>query len=177
MNQPKSDGLPLAPLASPWYLIAFMLAILPVFELGASVASFEPGDLRWRFGAVGLISGIIPGVSMGLFMAIAGAYFFRHPWTLRVLSVLTVLLALTLLALLGTFTLDALQVRNEVVPQAVKAFTTASIRAVLSIGVGTVVLAVLGFTGFRLASRQRLATRPSTSAQGSLVVGRAAAGS
>jgi hypothetical protein len=175
MNQPKPDVRPLAPLALPTYLVALMLAILPLMELGSAIGSFLPGDLRWRFGAVGLVSGSIAGVVLGLFLAVVAAHLLQHRWALRVLSIAAGIAAFLFLCLIALFTLDALQVRGQVQPQALRSFAIASFRALLSLGVGFVVTTAIAYTGSRLAFGREKRARAASSSETSLLVGRPSA--
>jgi hypothetical protein len=101
---------------SPWavwglYLVALIMAVTPLVELGAMVWPYRPGDLIWRYGALGLAAGHVPNVTVGFALLLALACWRGHARTLRAASFACLVVALLLLPAMAMFALDVGQVR------------------------------------------------------------------
>ncbi len=101
---------------SPWavsglYLLALIIAVSPLLELMATVWPMRPGELLWRYGALGLFAGYMPNVALGLALVMVLAHWRRHTTILRVVGVTSVTLAVVILLVMGMFALDIGQVR------------------------------------------------------------------
>ncbi len=112
------------------------------------------GDLRWRYGAVGLLSGFLLTSLLGMALAVLTAVALRHRRVLAVLFPLNVATAVFLLAAAGMFGLDVLQVRVTVPMESRSLFDVGAMKALFKFGTLTVAFAALG-AGARSSMSQR----------------------
>jgi hypothetical protein len=160
-------------LALPGYLIALSLVFFPLLDAVLSIWPPQPGQVAWRFGAVGLLSRAVMTPLLGLFIAYAVAFALEHRTVLRVISVVSLLAAIAIVGALGLFGLDALQMRSQVVAQAKKAFDAASVTAVMKYLFGVVMLAAFAWGGWKGARSgvERRRVREGGSRESPLLVG------
>ena len=157
-------------LALPTYLVAFSLACIPLFDVAMQVMPMRFSTLRWRFGAFGLASNALMLVVAGLLLATLAAFWFEHGVMQRIMGTITTVLAVLITGGLLLFALDVLQVRREVTPAAVLAFTVASVTAAVKAILGIVTLASLAIGTFRASRAAR--HRVMSSGSENVVVGR-----
>lgn len=138
-------------LSWPVYVVAAMLVLLPLAELFVSIWPLQPGVVRWRFGAVGLLSGALLVPILGIVLAYALAVLLEHRMMQRIIALLSGLVAVALVAAAAGFVLDALQMRVEVRPQAHRSFDMASVLGLGKMLLAMVALVSLGVAGWRSA--------------------------
>lgn len=163
MNRPE-----LRRLAWGAYGVAFLMIAIPLLDSLLGVWPLRVGEVTWRFGAVGLFSRAVMTPVFGLLLALATAIYMEHRVTTRILSILGFAGALLALVAIGFFTLDALQTRASVRPEAAGAFDTASAVAVVKYLLGLVVTTALAVGGWK-ASRKSTG-RESAGETGSVLV-------
>lgn len=146
-------------LASPAYAMAAILVAFPTAEVVLSLIPWRFGVTAWRFSAVGLLSRALMTPMLGVLMLAGLAILLGHRRFLRVLSVLSILGAAVLLVALGTFVLDALEMRGQVRPELKRAFDTASLQAAVKLLISAVWLGMLAAAGFRVTRRARAERR------------------
>lgn len=158
------------PLAWSLHALGLLLVAAPLLDLAAGVGSLNPGQVPWRFGAFGLLSGalVLPLLGFGLMLLAATAL--DQTLIIRLIGVKTGVLVLIVIGVMVMFGLDALQVRAQIRQEAKRAFDLATIKALLTFGLEVVVLATMAMNSFRSAratsTRQGLRKRDS----GTLVV-------
>jgi hypothetical protein len=156
MNQQNVNTGNLAPLAWPLYAVAAMLVVVPLSELGAQLGwTVQPGVLNWRTGAVGLLSGVVMTPMVGLLLAVITASVFEHRWVQRGLAILAGLGALTAVAILAGFTLDAFQLRPAIAANLRRSFTFAMTKAIINFSVTSITLGIICIATARLAWKRR----------------------
>ena len=116
--------------APPALFLALLLVLLPATDFVSNVWPLQPGDFRWRFGMVGLLSGFLLTPLLGMLVAAAAAMLLQHAGLLRVTAVLCGAGAAVLVLLVGVFALDVIQLRPEVTPTALAGFDFANLRAI-----------------------------------------------
>lgn len=89
----------------------------------------EPGAANWRFGAFGLVLSRVSVFLLADVMLFGAAIGLQHKKSLRVLGILHLFLAPILLAGLGLFVLDWLQVRRVMMDRGASSFDLAGLRA------------------------------------------------
>lgn len=139
------------------YPVGALLIIAAVSEPALQIWPFRLGEVRWRFGAVGLMSGAVLGVMFGLVWIMAVAAMLDHRKTLRTASVVCLVMALVLSLVAGFFTLDFLQVRSSVNPNFRGALDLTVLRAMAVLGLSIPAAVGLGIGGWRST---RAAGRP-----------------
>jgi len=139
------------------YPVGALLIIAAVSEPALQIWPFRLGEVRWRFGAVGLMSGAVLGVMFGLVWIMAVAAMLEHRRTLRTASVVCLVMALVLSLVAGFFVLDFLQVRSSVNPDFRGALDLTVLRAMAVLGLSIPAAVGLGIGGWRST---RAAGRP-----------------
>jgi hypothetical protein len=147
---PSTDPTPgRHPLAAPLYLIAFLLVATPLVDYTMNIAPFRFGDVGWRYGVVGLLSGFLLTPLLGCALAAAVASLARQPRMVVAVAALNVLGGGLLLVALLLFALDALQIRNITAPAQLDIFDKAVGRAMLKHLSTSAALLWLGIGGLR----------------------------
>ncbi len=141
-----------------FYLVAALLVVTPVMDTLTNVWPLAFGDLRWRYGAAGLLSGFLLTSLLGMALAVLTAVALRHRRVLAVLFVLNVAAAVVLLAATGLFGLDVLQVRVTVPMESRGLFDVGAVKALVKHGTLVASFAALG-VGARSSMSQRSAGR------------------
>lgn len=140
------------------YLVAALLVVTPLLDVLSNVWPLAIGDLRWRYGTVGLLSGFLLTSLLGMALAVLTAVVLRQRRVLSVLSVLNLVAAVTLLAAAGLFVLDVLQVRGTVPVESRSLFDVGAVKALFKHATLMVSFAALGI-GARSSISQRPADR------------------
>ena len=153
------ENVAMAPsLGRAFYLVAALLVVTPVMDVLTNVWPLTFGDLRWRYGAVGLLSGFLLTSLLGMALAVLTAVALRHRRVLAVLFALNVAAAVVLLAVTGLFGLDVLQVRVTVPVASRDLFDVGAVKALFKHGTLVASFAALG-VGARSSMSQRSAGR------------------
>ncbi len=160
-------------LAWPLYLAGLLVILLTAVDFVATVAPLSPQTVSWRFGAVGMLSRSIMLPTVGLVGILGTAALLEHVRIQRLVMVLGFLASGLLLLAVGMFALDAVQLRNQVGPEAVTSFKASSVVALIKLLSGAVLLAVVGVSGLRMS---RHAARKAHSAGPAAVIVRATGG-
>lgn len=154
---PALETVAMAPsLGRALYLVAALLVVTPLMDVLTNVWPLAFGDLRWRYGAVGLLSGFLLTSLLGMALAVMTAVALRHRRVLSVLFVLNVAAAVVLLAATGLFGLDVLQVRVTVPMENRGLFDVGAVKALFKHGTLMVSFAALG-----VGARSSMSQRPS----------------
>jgi hypothetical protein len=139
------------------YLIAALLAAVPVFDLISTAWPLQPGNLSWRYGFLGLLANFLLTPMLGAVLAAATAALLRHALTLRLLSITFIVLALLLGAGLGLFAMDVVQLRAQLAQEALPNYQRTAIIAACKYLTGMLALLWLGVGGLRTARNLRRA--------------------
>lgn len=149
-----ADRLPLSmrTLARPTYVIAGLLVVLPMLDLVVNVWPIRPGDVQWRYGTLGLLSGFLLTPLLGIVLAYAAAVVLEHRAVIRALAVLSLAVAVGLVVGALLFVLDALQFRSQAPPEALATFDRGMIKAFVKHLVVAGSVGWLGLVGMRGSS-------------------------
>jgi hypothetical protein len=156
-------------LAMPTYLVAFALIVIPPFDTIMQLMPLRPGDPRWRFGAFGLLSNAMMIPLVGLLLAFIAATIYEHVRTRQLLGILTLLIAVGTAGGFVLFGLDALQIRQDVAPNARLAVKVAGITAGAKSILGMITLAGFAYASFKGVKQTRI-TKPKKGS-GGLILG------
>jgi len=149
------------------YLAGAVLVIDQSLILASSIMPFSPGAAQWRFGAVGLAAGRITPLLVADTAIILAAVWLGHRAMLRAWAILHLALVVVVILGLGSFVLDTIQVRQQLVPEAHRGMLLGASR----VGLMLVAMIVWGmWTGWRLLHLLK-ATRPSAQGKRPLIVG------
>jgi hypothetical protein len=141
-----------------------LFVVLPALDFVTNVWPLHVGDLQWRYGTVGLLSGFLLTPLLGVLLATLVAAVLRHALLQRLLAVLDLVAAALLLLGCALFLLDALQYRGNVPAEAKATFDVGTGKALLKHFTGAGVLAWLGVVGWKAARAARLGQARDTAA-------------
>lgn len=139
------------PLLRSLYPVGPLIILSAVLEPFLRVAPFRLGEAPWRFGAVGFFSDSVLGVLFGLIWMMGIAAILENRRVLRVVSALSVLMAVFVALVIGAFALDALQLRGTVNPQIVRSFDGSVLKVLLTLTLSVPVALWIGIAGWRSA--------------------------
>jgi chromate transport protein ChrA len=159
MTPSEHDSETLRIFAWPAYLVAFLFMVTPLVDFVANVWPLHFGDLQWRYGTSGLLSGFLLTPLLGSILATGLAAALGHHRLLRTVAVLDLVAAVLLLAVALSFVLDAVQYRRNVPAEAVATFDLGTVKSFGKHVAVAVVLAWLGRAGLK-APRPRKQYRP-----------------
>ncbi|HKP28561.1 MAG TPA: hypothetical protein VJU15_04135 [Gemmatimonadales bacterium] len=124
---------PSGPASGILYLAAIVILLDQSAILAASIYPIAAGSVNWRFGAVGLLAGRATPFLLADLLLIAGGMLAGHRGFLRFLAVLHVLITVLLLAALGMFVLDTLEVRQLIPLEAREQALASATRAAIAL--------------------------------------------
>jgi hypothetical protein len=127
-------------LATPLYATAGAVGVLPFIELGLTLQPWTPGDVSWRYGAVGLLTRTLVTPLVGLAVLVATAAVLGHRAALRAALVTSLGGVVLLIGATGLFLLDMLTMRAMVRPEATAAFRAGAAMALIKLLAGIGVL-------------------------------------
>jgi hypothetical protein len=130
------------------YLLATLLVLEPMGDLLSQVLPLQPSVLAWRFGFLGFFANNLLTPLLGATLAMVAAAYLGHGRTLRVLSIVSLVVAVVLVVTLGSFTLDALQLRRSVQPAMASRYDAGAAIAVAKY--------LAAIAGFAVLARTRL---------------------
>lgn len=142
-----------APLRAAGYLVLLLAVIFPLLDTFAALTPATLDNATWRFGALGLISNAIMGLSLELFLLAVVATLSNQRRVLLTLAVVSLVVGVLLLGSSVLFTLDMLQTRAKVTPMMKHRFDFASAGALAK-------LLFYGIANFLLARGELVLARP-----------------
>jgi hypothetical protein len=148
------------PLLAAAYLVAALMIVMPMLEVGLSVWPVRAGQTSWRFGTVGLLSQAVMTPLLGILLLTGLALALGQRRLLLVTSILTAVLGLKLLAIVPLFALDAIQMRVQVRPDAHRAFDLSALLAAIKL-MAVLVVSILVAVGTWKARKQLRRAVPS----------------
>jgi len=144
------------------YLVALLFFVFPVVDILTNVWPWEFSGEQWRFGLAGITSNYLISLIFGLLWGACVAAALGHRAVLSAIGVLAGVGTLMLLLLTLTFTLDTLQVRNQVLDDQRALFVIGAFKTMGKIVAAMVTMLVLALNAFRAAkaaSASRAAAR------------------
>lgn len=133
------------------FAVAAVFILSPLVDVVTNVYPTDPGSVQWRYGAIGIMSNYLVSGVFGLLLGTCVAALAGRRIALWIFVALDVLGAVVLLLLLGLFSLDVLQLRGLVQPDAADMFKIGASKAAMKLAIVAVALLILGFGGFRAA--------------------------
>lgn len=98
------------------YLLALLLVLEPLGDLLSQALPLQPSVVAWRYGFLGFFANNLLTPLLGATLAMVAAACLGHVRVQRVLSIVSLVVSVALLVALGSFALDALQLRKSVQP-------------------------------------------------------------
>jgi hypothetical protein len=146
----------LEPLARPFYVLAAILILLPAADFVGTVAPTQWGEMRWRFGMLGILSGFLLTPLFGSVVTMAMAAMMEHRRVQLAASFVNGLLGTIILAAFALFVLDSVQIRAQVGPDSVRAFDLVVLRTGAKLFICMVVYYWLAMAGVKSYRKTRL---------------------
>lgn len=135
----------------PAYALAFVLVLFPILDLCVQIWPLFPAQAQWRFGSIGIASRTMITPFLGLLMFYGVAHEVGHRRLLWLFTLVSALLVVLILALLGLFVVDAIEVRALVNADAARRFDLTTGVAAIKLGCGLLVAFVFAIVGRRAA--------------------------
>ena len=137
------------------YLIASLVLLVPLMEIGASAWPYRIHDAQWRISVITAAVGASTAILLGLFLIyVVGTLFDDRPaiWLVALLGAL--MTALCVLAG-GSFVLDALQLKAQVSPASADRYNVVSALALAKLCLVAFAALVLALSAFRAGRNLR----------------------
>ena len=149
MNKPRIEiGLHAFPIGI-LYPLAIVLVVLPLADVMIGLIPPRFGQMQWRVGATGLVSGAMLFPLVGFVAATASAHLLGHRWTQRVLAALSVVVGLGFLVALVLFAFDVIQIRRNIPAQNQRAYDLAAAKGFITQAMLAGMFFALGVVSFR----------------------------
>lgn len=111
--------------------VAFLLVATPLLDYLTNITPWLPGNVDWRYGVVGLLSGFLLTPLLGMVLASLLAVLVNRRGPRMIVGWLDVAGGAALLLLVPLFLLDFLQIRAGVPPAEMPTFQLAGVKAML----------------------------------------------
>jgi len=159
-NLPQRDSI--RRLRAPAYLFLAVTFVFQVADLLVGLLPPQLGAAAWRFASIGLGANMVGNLLLVLLLAYALALWSNDRGVLATISVIAGLAALTLVACLATFALDAIQLRPAITAKAKQGFDRAAVMATVKLFVDAVIAAIFAISSLRatLSLRRDTSKRP-----------------
>ena len=131
------------------YVVAAALVILHPADVMLGVFPIRLGDLAWRAGTIGALSGALMFPLLGFVLASVVAYLLNHKWVQVLLTVVYTLLVIALVTGMVVFTFDMIQLRPQVKPEFKQSYDFASVKGMFSLAALTLVYFALALASFK----------------------------
>lgn len=141
----------LARLKWPIYFIAIGLALIPLLDFSLSVLPVDVGNLRWRWPTLGLLTGFLFTPLFAIIVVCFVASQLEDRAAQRVVSIINLVAALGLLALMLLYGLDVVQLRADLPESDRLPFYMSSVRAMVKYLFVFVCCLWLGIAGFKVS--------------------------
>ncbi|MFN8581720.1 MAG: hypothetical protein U0163_12180 [Gemmatimonadaceae bacterium] len=141
-------------LAGPFYAFGLLLIGLPMMDFATSIVPVHFANLQWRFATLGLLSNFLMTPMLGLGVMIVTAAVREHRGTMRFFSIVSGVIALSLIGMLVLFSLDAIQLNASMPADQVASFRSAAAKAVAKHAAGIIVLAWMSVATWQVASQR-----------------------
>lgn len=140
---------PLPAVARAAYVIGPLLMLVPLVD--AMTVLFAPNlfELRWRFGAAGIMSSALMTPLFGLFVVIAAALLLEHRRLARALGWLSLAAGVMILAGTVVFVMDFAEIRHLAARGSQGEITVASLKALVKMLIALAAAVSLGFITLR----------------------------
>lgn len=129
----------------PAYVILLLGGAFPFADWLMTIYPLQLGSVPWRFGAAGLAANLVVGPLVTLVLIYGVALLSGDRKIVMVVAAVAALAAVMALLAAGSFTLDALQMKNQVRPEQLRRFTLTAAQAwikLLAQALGAAILAV-----------------------------------
>jgi hypothetical protein len=142
------------------YGVAVLFVTNPIADVVLQTWPIRPAQAEWRYGTIGIGANYLASALLGMLLAVLAATWRGHLRILRVLGVLAVLGAATLVAASATFSLDVLQLRHSVPDDARWGYKVGASKALFKYATSALVTALIGIGSWRAGRASRSSSAP-----------------
>jgi hypothetical protein len=139
----------------PAYLVAALLAIVPLMDVNLAVLPMRVAEVEWRVGAAGLLSRALLTPVLGALIAFATALLLDQRRVLRVFSIVGGISVGLIVAAIALLLLDGLQLRGQVPARSRTAFDVASLVALGKYAMTAIVMLAVAVSARRASRGER----------------------
>jgi len=140
------------------YFVALVLVLTPLMDVLIAAFPFRPGEMAWRFAAIGIFAEGVMLALLGLYSALALAIYLDHRVVVKALGIISALGVVAFGVVIVVFMLDAVGMRSIIAPEARSGMAVASAAALfkhLCGFVGTGLMALTARSEVRRSGRAR----------------------
>ena len=141
------------------YVIATLVLLVPLMEIAASAWPYSPGNPQWRMSVVTAAAGASTAILLALLLIyVIGTLFGDRP-AIRLVAWICALMSALCVVAAGSFVLDALQLRGQVLPDSASRYNVVSsltLAKIFLVGSAALVVAVNAFRTGRHMTRTSL---------------------
>ncbi len=141
-------------------LLAFLLAVNALADLATAILPAQLDDLRWRFGAFGLVTGQLTPLMIAWVLVLAVGVWWDRRWLLRLQAIVGLILLLGLVAGGVNFVLDAVSLRGELAETSRLGYDLAVSRAGGVTAIVALLLLMTTIAAWRAGGGRRAHRRP-----------------
>jgi hypothetical protein len=149
-------------LVSLGYLVAAIMILFPIVDLGANLWPFRPTELNWRYGTYGVMSGYLLTVVLGFGLVVAVGVLAMHRGWVRLLGGLSAVGGVLLLVFAAVYVLDALQIRATLSGDALGQFHIGTVKTLFKNGISGLALIWIAWAGWRGSAAAKGGTQKRT---------------
>ena len=144
---------------APAYVIATLVILFPLMEIGASAWPYRTNNPEWRLGFISTAAGASTAILLGLLLIyVIGTLFDDRPVIWFVALIGTLMTALCVMAG-GSFLLDALQLKGQVNPNMEGRYSVNSALALIKLGLAGFAALVVAVSAFLAGRNLRRTSR------------------
>lgn len=131
------------------YAVGIIMILVALGDLSGTVWPMRPGDVGWRYGAMGISSNYLVTPIFGLLLLSSAAALASHRGFLRFLALLAIVISAAIAAAIALFALDTVQMRQGAEAGAKWVTGVSATIASVKFVCAATVLFILGLGGLR----------------------------
>lgn len=135
------------------YFVALLLIVNPIVDVTIAALPFLPGEMTWRFAAIGIFAEAVMTPLLGVLFILLIATYLGHRSVVRAVGWLCAVGFVAFLGVIGLFAVEAMAMRELVTEEAQAAFGIASVAALVKHITGAIGTGLLAVGAFRESAR------------------------
>jgi len=138
-----------APVRRSLLTLVLLLIVVPFVQAGSQILPLQLTNIQWRFGAANALSSVLMLPFVGLTLLLVMSRMLESRGMSRTVGIVAAIFTLGLMASLGLFALDAMQLKAIVNSRMMDAFETTTVRVGAVSGLFCLAFAVLTLSAFQ----------------------------
>ena len=135
------------------YFVALLLIVNPIVDVTIAALPFRPGEMTWRFAAIGIFAEGVMTPLLGFLFILLIATYLGHRSVVRAVGWLCAIGFVAFLGVIGLFAVEATSMRELVAEEVQAAFGIASVAALLKHVTGAVGTGLMAVGAFKESAR------------------------